>query len=64
MGTKKLQVEISETLYDRFYRVVTDKRGGWRGSKQPAYKAIQTAIEAALQEFLTSLESKGGDSVS
>lgn len=64
MGTKKLQIEISDTLYDRLYRVVTDKKGRWRGSKQPAYKAIQTAVEAALQEFLNSLESKNDDNSS
>ena len=62
MGTKTLQVEISEALYDRFYRVVTEKGGRWRSKnkKDAAYKAFQTAIEVALERFLDSLEKSGG----
>ncbi len=62
MGTKILEVEISDTLYDRFHRVVMDKEGPWRGRKEQAYKAIRAAVEVALEKFLNSLESKGDDS--
>lgn len=61
---KILQVEISDTLYNRFYKAVTNKKGKWRGSEQPAGKAFQTAIEAALQEFLNSLENRGNGNIS
>jgi len=63
MGTKKLQVEISDTLYDRFYRAATAKKGKWRGSEQSAGKAFQTAVEAALLEFLNSIKNKDNRSV-
>ena len=56
MGTKMLHVEVSDTLYDRFYQAATDKKGKWRGSKQSAGKALQTVVEAALLQFLDSLE--------
>ena len=56
MGTKMLHVEVSDTLYDRFYRAATDKKGKWRGSEQSAGRAFQTAVEAALQCFLDSLK--------
>ncbi len=56
MGTKMLQVEISDTLYDRFNSVVREKGGRWRGKKEAAYKAFQTAVEVAIEEFLNSLE--------
>jgi hypothetical protein len=61
VGTKKLEVEISNTLYDRFYGTVITKKGPWRGRKEQAYKATHTAVEAALEEFLDSLENKEGD---
>jgi len=56
MARVTLKAEIPEDLYSRFYRVTADKKGKWRGSKQSAEKALQTAIEAALQYFLDSLE--------
>ena len=56
MATITLKAEIPEDLYSRFHRAATDKKGKWRGSKQSAEKALQTAIEAALQYFLDSLE--------
>ena len=56
MASITLKAEIPEDLYSRFYRVATGKRGKWRGSKQSAEKAFQTAIEAAMQYFLDSLE--------
>jgi len=56
MATVTIKAEISEDLYNKFYRSTTDKKGKWRGSKQSAEKAFQTAIKAALQYFLDSLE--------
>ena len=60
MATITLKVEIAEDLYGRFRRAATDEKGKWRGSKQSSDKAFQTAVEAALQQFLDSLEDKGG----
>jgi len=62
MGTKILEVEISDALYDRFFRLVMDKKGPWRGRREQAYKAIRTAVEVALEKFLNSLESGGSNS--
>jgi hypothetical protein len=56
MATVTLKAEIPDDLYNKFYRSATDKKGKWRGSKQSAEKAFQTAIQAALQCFLDSLE--------
>ncbi len=56
MATVTLKAEIPEELYRKFYKAVTDKKGKWRGSKQSAEKARQTAIETALQYFVDSLE--------
>lgn len=56
METITLKAEIPKELYSKFYKAVTDKNGKWRGGKQSAEKAHQTAIEAALQYFLYSLE--------
>jgi hypothetical protein len=55
MATIALKAEIPEELYNRFRKAATDKKGKWRGSKQSAEKAFQTAVEAALQSFLDSL---------
>lgn len=56
MASITLKAEIPKDLYSRFYRVATDKKGKWRGSKQSAEKAFRTAIKAAMQYFLDSLE--------
>ena len=56
MATVTLKAEIPEDLYNRFRRSATEKKGKWRGSKQSPDKAFQTAVEAALQHFLDSLE--------
>ncbi len=56
MASITLKAEIPEDLCNRFYRVATNRKGKWRGSKQSAEKAFQTAIEAAMQYFLDSLE--------
>lgn len=61
MATITLKAEISKDLYSRFRRAATDKKGKWRGSKQSSDKAFQTAVEAALSQFLDSFEDKGGD---
>ena len=58
MATIKLNAEIPEELFNRFRRAVTNKNGKWRGSKQSSEKAFQTAIEAALLQFLDSLDDK------
>ncbi len=61
MGTKTLQVEITDTMYDRFDRVVREKGGRWRSKKEAGYKAFQSAVEFALEKFLDSLERNGAD---
>lgn len=60
---KKLDVEISNTLHDKFYRDVTEAGGIWRSKdkKETAYGAFQSAVEVALQEFLDSREKKHTD---
>jgi len=55
MGTKTLQVEISDNLYDRFNRIIREKGGQRRGKNEAAYKAFQTAVEVALEKFFNSL---------
>ena len=62
VGTRTLKVEISDTLYDRFDRVVREKGGRWRGKNEAAYKAFQTSVEVALEKFLNSLEESTGRS--
>jgi len=58
MGMKKLEVEISDTLHDRLYRVVPDPALLWRNSGETAYRAVERAVEAALKRFLDDLEDK------
>jgi len=58
MGMKKLEVEISDTLHDRLYRVVPDPALLWRNSGETAYKAVERAVEAALKNFLDDRENK------
>ncbi len=62
MATRLLNVEISEQLHDRLYRVVGTKL---KGSKETYAKAMQSAVEVALSRFLDGLEEadKEGDSV-
>jgi hypothetical protein len=57
---KKLNVEISNTLHDKFYREVTEVGGIWRSKdqKETAGGAFQSAIEVAMQEFLDAREKK------
>lgn len=55
MATITLKAEIPEELYSKFYKAATDKNGNWRGSKQSAEQARQTAIVAALQLFIDSM---------
>ena len=53
-----LKAKIPEELYYQFRHAATDKNGKWRGSKQSPEKAFRSAIEAALLQFLDSLNSK------
>jgi len=64
MGMTKLQVEISDTLYQRFYEMVTKKGGKWRSNnkKETAQKAVQSAVEVALEKFLDSLDNQSNES--
>ena len=57
---KKLNIEISDTLHDKFYREVTEPGGIFRSKdkKETAGGAFQSAVEIALQEFLDSREKK------
>jgi len=63
MGMTKLQVEISDTLYQRFYEMVTEKGGKWRSNnkKETAQKAVQSAVEVALEKFLDSLDNQSNE---
>jgi hypothetical protein len=54
MTTVMLKAEIPEDLYLRFYKAATDKKGKWRGSGQPAYKALEVAVIEAILQFLNS----------
>ena len=58
MGMKKLEVEISDTLHDRLYRIVPDPSILWRNKGETAYRAVERAVEAALKHFLDDLEKK------
>lgn len=58
MAMKKLEVEISNTLHDRLYRVVTDPAILWRNREETAYRAVERAVETALKRFLDELENK------
>ena len=57
MGTKKLMVDIPEELHDRFFEYVINK---FKAKPEPGHKAINTAVEIALADFLERME-KGGD---
>ena len=56
MIMKKLEVEISDTLHDRLYKVVPDPAMLRRNRRETAYRAIERAVEAALKHFLDDLE--------
>ena len=58
MGMKKLEVEISDILYDRLYKFVPDPAFLWRNSGETAYRAVERAVEAALKRFIDDLEKK------
>ena len=55
---KKLEVEISDTLHDRLYRVVPDPAFLWRNRGETAYRAVERAVETALKQFLDDLENR------
>lgn len=52
----KKPVLISAELYDRFHSIVTEKGRGWRGRRESAYKAEDSAGDVAIIEFLDRLE--------
>jgi hypothetical protein len=56
MKTMTLKVEITEELYNKFRTSATNEKGKWRGINQTADKAFQTAVQAALLHFMSSLE--------
>lgn len=68
MGKKKLDVEISDALHERLYRVVPDSAFLFRNRGETAYRAVERGVEAALVQFLDNLENRakarGGGSVS
>ena len=51
-----MKVEVPEDLYNEFYKAATSKNGKWRGNKQTAEKAFQSAVQAALLCFMDSLK--------
>lgn len=64
MGTKVLNVEISDTLHDRLYKVAPDPVMNWRNTRETAYRAVERAVEAALAQFLDNLENRAKARVS
>jgi len=60
MGTKKLDVEVPDALWDRFYSEVTKPGGIWRSKNknETAQSAFHSAVEVALKEFLDSRKNK------
>ena len=58
MGMKKLEVDISDVIHDRLYRVVPNPTYLWRNSEETAYRAVERAVESALKRFLDDLENK------
>lgn len=52
MDKKTISADVPEDLYERFTDFVTVKGRGWRGSKEVAYKAMDTAVQIALEDFL------------
>ena len=60
----KLEVEIEDSLYNKFHDLVTIPGGIWRKrnyKKETAQAAFQSAVEVALKEFLNSREKKQTD---
>ncbi len=55
MTTKTLTIDIPQHLYERFYHLVCTK---FRSSKETYAKAMQSALEIALTNFLDSLEAE------
>lgn len=52
VGKRTISAEISEELYERFMDFVTVKGRGWRGRREASYKALDSAVEIALKEWL------------
>jgi hypothetical protein len=58
MGKKTLDVEISEAIYERLYRVVPDPVFLFRNSRETAYRAVERGVEDALTQFMDNLEKR------
>ena len=58
MGKKMSEVEISDALHDRLYKIVPDPTFLWRNKGETAYRAVDRAVELALAQFLDNLESR------
>ncbi|MDP2919447.1 MAG: hypothetical protein Q8O43_04420 [Dehalococcoidia bacterium] len=58
MGKKTLEVEISDNLHERLYRIVPDPAFLFRNTKETAYRAIERAVELAVTQFLDNLEKR------
>ncbi len=58
MGKIILQVEISDTLNDRLYRIVPDPVFLFRNKDEPGHRAVERAVEFALTQFLDNLENR------
>jgi hypothetical protein len=57
MATKTLTVELSEELYQKFVKTVTEKGGPWRSRRrrETFTGALESAVTAALMLFLQNL---------
>ena len=62
MGTKTLQVEISDILHDRLYRIAPDML--FRNRGETSYRAVERAVDLALTQFLDNLENRAKARVS
>jgi hypothetical protein len=58
MEKKILEVEISVILHNRLYKIVPDPAYLWRNKNEPAYRAVERAVESALTQLLDELESR------
>jgi hypothetical protein len=64
MGIKLLNVEISDTIHYRLYKIAPDPDINWRNTGEPAYRAVERVVEAALTKFLDDLETRAKARVS
>jgi hypothetical protein len=64
MGKRMSEVEISDALHDRLYKIVPDPTFLWRNRRETAYRAVDRAVELALKQFLDDLERRARARVS